>query len=45
MDRKAGIPIIEIDVKKERKKQVTRYQNYLQKLSQRMVRSRRRCRR
>lgn len=43
MDMKAGIPIMQTDTKKERQKQLTRYQKYLQKLSQRMMRNRRRC--
>lgn len=42
---KSGIPIMETEFTKERKKQYTRYQNYLKKLSQRMAKSRRRCRR
>lgn len=45
MDMKAGIPIMEIDVKKERQKKITRYQSYLKKLSKTMTRSRRGCRR
>lgn len=45
MDMKAGIPIMEIDMKKERQKQVTRYQGYLQKTAKIMTRSKRGCRR